>query len=229
MNSEEVDKFIADEKQRLAQEEKSLKRKERNESLVGVGVLLLVGFIICLVLFTILKFLVPYLEQKEIEDQIAIDEEIAKNASDEAARLETERLAALEAKRLAELAAKQRRDDLKIFCTKYFDKGMVGVYSDYTFDDKDKAKAWLENVTKIRLDKTKTFSERVNYQLRFAFTHSKIQSAASNPIAIAVGDIDSTNFNASAGMVCVYEGLVTILGDGKDNLIYQITMRREWV
>jgi len=233
---EEEERRLAEERKRLEEEAKELRRDERRARWAKGFMWIIILILILLIISVIYDVTKNYLDQKAIddaiqaeEDRIALEEELAKNASDEADRLEAERLAALEAARLAELEAKMRRDDLKRLCTKYFDEGMDSDYDDYAFNDKDKAKAWLENATKIRLDKTKTFDERVYHQIRSVFLYNEIQIAESNPIAIAVGDVRSTNFNESAGMVCVYEGLVEITGDGRDNLLYQVTMRREWV
>jgi hypothetical protein len=137
-----------------------------------------------------------------------------------------------EAARKAELKAEEEKlklERLRTVCKNYFDKNIEGDYDYHTFKDKDVAKTWVEEITKTRLDKTKTFDERVWYQLRHQFNWFKIQAANSTPIAIAVGDINSSDFDESVGLLCIINGPVTITGDSKDNLIFQTTMRREWM
>ena len=242
MVTEEEEKLLEEERERIAEEEKSLRKEMWIKISIGVITLIIIG----LVVMVLVENILDYREQK-ITDAAAAEaeaERIAqeKEAAQLAAEVEAARIAALINPNLTNFTnywtnstnvtnvtiVRMTEDELNKICLQLFEKGMND-YDDYFFEDKEDALDWLDEETIEREDKSKTFDERVLYQIRYAFLTSKIGIAQSIPISIAVGELDSDNFNESTGLLCTNEGLVSITGDGKDNLIYQTTMRREWV
>ena len=236
MDQDEMDRILEEDRKRLEEERKRLIRDERIRTFVIVITTLILISSLILVTF---KFIIPFIKQKMIDNaaaeaaRIALEEENARLAQEaEDARLILEAEAARIAHELeleqAALEKKMRRIALEKICIPFFDKGTDG-YQKYIFDTREAAEAWFDKETSIKSDKTKSYDERVPFQLRYVFLNAKLGSAQSVPIAIAIGEIDSNNFNESTGLLCTNEGLISITGDGKDNLIYQTVMRREWV
>jgi len=211
---EPEEKEQLEKEKKVLEEQLAFQRKERNKKIIIWGVAVVLIILVTWVAFR------PYIEEKAIEkeeEQIALEEEIELNAS----------IAAAEAARLAAIAAEERRDELEEICEEIFDDSMDD-YDDYIFDTKAEALEWITEDNEIRTDRTKTFEERVNYQIRYAVMFAKLNQVTL-PIAIAVGDADSNNINESQGLVCINSGVITLGKGGTDNLLYQITMRREWV
>jgi len=205
--------------ERIAEEERNLKREKWVNFFIRAITIIIIG----LVLMVIIENILDYREKKAIADaaaeveRIAVKEEIAYNAS----------IAAAEAARLVEIAAKKRREELEDKCGDIFDDSLDN-YHKYFFDTKEEALEWITEENKIRTDRNKTFAERVNYQIRYAVMFAKLNQV-SLPFMIGVGYINSNNINESQGLVCVSDGLITLGKGGTDNLLYQITMRREWM
>ena len=239
MEEDEIEQLINRERKRLAaeaKEEKKLRREEGVRKFISIiAILILIG----IVGFLVIKIVFPFVGDK-IDDnnaaeaaRIIAENEAARLAAEaEAARLAAELNAnkTAEEERLLELARAEeiRMNDLKLFCNPLFENKLNN-YQRYYFKTRQAAWKWLEEETIERGDKNKTFEERVDFQIRFAFINAKISAAKSVPLSTAVGDINSENFDERTGAVCTNEGLIEVVGDGKDNLLYQITMRREWV
>jgi len=118
--------------------------------------------------------------------------------------------------------------ELEDLCLLLFEERLGQDYETQIFNSTEEANDWLDENTKIREDKTKTYEERAPAKIRYEFLSRKI-GGSSVPFIIAIGDINSNNFDESSGLLCGGGGMVDIIGDEKDHLIYQITIRREWV
>ena len=151
-------------------------------------------------------------------------ERIASEEEDEVKRLEGAERLALEEKEENERLA---LINLGALCTPLFGSRLSG-YQEYVFNNGREAYVWLNIVTIVRTDKSKSYEERVPFQLRYAFLNYKINQADS-PLMIAIGDINSINFDESSGLLCTNGGMVDISLSTKDNIVYPIVMQRKWV
>ena len=218
MDSEETKRLIAEERKRIEEERLEEKREERKRTLIVIASLIVIGSIIFLILF---KLILPFFDNNDEEQvgQIIATPNISNTSVDNSSNISAaEQAIILEEERLKELKNK---------CISIFEKSMND-YDYYIFKTKDSASNWIDEETKER-EEYGTFDERVDYQLRYGFTVSKITIAETVPLIIAMGNIESININESEGIVCNHDGLVDIVGDSRANLLYGITMRREWV
>jgi len=256
MTPEEIDEFIKKERKRLAKEKKSESRDDAIDSLIESTKKIAAISTMVILAFVLVGFLFFAGENQEPSNvtnttgKIDVGTTIngagsitptgtnsnttnntsVNNTAEyfRLAKLEKERLDRLERERL-ERERKERIEKLEKVCVDIFEDSMDDYDGHKMFEKKSDALDWLNKETSERLIITDTFEERLPYQLRFGFLNNKISLSKTFPILIAVGDLDSNNWNDSEGMVCNNVSFVEFYGDARAALLYGITMRREWV
>jgi hypothetical protein len=225
MEEDDIKKLIEEEKQRLAEEERRNNREEKIHNLFNMFIVLAITGLLILIIY----LLIPTandINENVTGSIIVIPNPNSTNISNASA--EAERLAALEAERLARESARKLREDLENKCEPLFEKRLSD-YDTFIFDNTTAALSWIANETSIRLNKDKSYEDRVDFQIRFVVVHNKIIYRKNIPIAVAIEEEMNYDKFDSYGLVCDNEGMIDFSKAAQDNIIYPIVMRREWV